>query len=118
MKLVGSRVVAALMLWLAVGFLADAALTPIQHEAFQEATAEALAPPSTTAQLVVAGIGVATLVGGLVLFVRDPGPPRVPEDATTGAADVERGPTRCWRCRARWPQGEARCPECGAERLR
>lgn len=118
MKLVGSRVVAALLLWLAVGFLADAALTPLQQEAFEAIDPGQVPETTRTTQLVVTGIGAATLVAGLVLFVRDPGPPRVPEDAATGAADVERGPSRCWRCRASWPQGAERCPACGAERLR
>lgn len=118
MKLVGSRVVAVLLIWLAVGFMADAALAPLQAEALEQTGAQSVPEATRTGQLVVASIGVTVLVVGLVILVRDPGAPEVEEDARTGAPAVESGPNRCWRCRERWPPGAKRCPSCGAKRLR
>lgn len=107
-----------LLVWLALGFFADAATLELQRDALADAGAQDIPEVSGTEQLAAAGIGLVALSTGLVLLVRPPGPPKIPEDAETGAPDIEDGPRRCWRCRAKWPQGADACPECGAERLR
>lgn len=118
MKLEGSRVVGVLLLWLAVGFLADAALAPVYHEATEPIRSEDVPAPGTLTRLAKAGIGVFAAVFGLVLALRDPGEGRVSETGPGPPTGDQPPPRRCWRCRASWPREAERCPECGAERLR
>lgn len=115
MKLQGARLVGGLLAWLGAGFLADAALAPVTYEARQAAGLQAGSAPSLVLRAGLSAVGLALVLAGTWLLIRDPGEGAVPEDAA-GAPDG-RGPTRCWRCRAAWPADAEACPECGAERL-
>ncbi len=116
MKLVGSRVIGLLLVWMAIGFLADAALTDLQAETLEDIGGPSALPTDERVMLVTGGVGLGLLLVGLVLLVRKPGPGMAP-GAQLGREASERKPSRCWRCRASWPAHEDACPACGAEWL-
>lgn len=117
MTLAGSRVVGALVAWLGGGFFVDLALLDTVHEAVVEAGLEAGPAPTGTLRVVLTALGLSCLALGMWLVAREPGEAWVAEDAS-GAPVLEDRPRSCWRCREPWPREAARCPSCGAKRLR
>lgn len=116
MKIEGSRIVGGLTLWLGAGFAADALLAPTLHEILLDAGLEPGAAPSLGLRVGLVAFGAALALLGLVLLVRAPGEPAIGADEL--AAERDRAPRRCWRCREPWPPDADACPACGAERLR